>query len=122
MADNKQYVFQPLENGKLMISEDVIASIVEQAISEVEGIVGLNMKPGADIADMLGKKSWGKGIKITISDDDKLTVDCNVNIGFGQSVVDVAKSVQEAVTAAIESTAGISVASVNINVCGIIRQ
>lgn len=122
MADNKQYVFQPLENGKLMISEDVIASIVEQAISEVEGIVGLNVKPGADIADMLGKKSWGKGIKITISDDDKLTVDCNVNIGFGQSVVDVAKSVQEAVTAAIESTAGISVASVNINVCGIIRQ
>ena len=90
MADNKQYVFQPLENGKLMISEDVIASIVEQAISEVEGIVGLNVKPGADIADMLGKKSWGKGIKITISDDDKLTVDCNVNIGFGQSVVDVA--------------------------------
>ena len=122
MADNKQYVFQPLENGKLIISEDVIASIVEQAISEVEGIVGLNVKPGADIADMLGKKSWGKGIKITISDDDKLTVDCNVNIGFGQSVVDVAKSVQEAVTAAIESTAGISVASVNINVCGIIRQ
>ena len=122
MADNKQYVFQPLENGKLMISEDVIASIVEQAISEVEGIVGLNVKPGADIADMLGKKSWGKGIKITISDDDKLTVDCNVNIGFGQSVVDVAKSVQEAVTAAIESTAGISVASVNINVCGIVRQ
>lgn len=122
MAENKQYVLQTLENGKLMVSEDVIASIVAQAVSDVEGIVGLNVKPGADIVDKLGKKSWGKGIKIVISEDDKLSVDCNVNIGFGQSVVDVAKSVQEAVTAAIESTAGITVASVNINVCGIIRQ
>lgn len=122
MADYKQYVVQNLDNGSLMISEDVIASIVEQAVTEVDGIVGLNVKPGADIADMIGKKSWGKGLKITVGEDNKLTVDCNVNIGYGQSVVAVANSVQEAVTAALESTAGVSVASVNVNVCGIIRK
>ena len=122
MADYKQYVVQDLENGSLMISEDVIASIVERAISEVEGIVGLNVKPGADIADMIGKKSWGKGMKITIGEGNVLTIDCNVNIGYGQSVVTVAKSVQEAVTSAIESAAGVKVASVNVNVCGIIRK
>ena len=105
-----------------MISEDVIATIVDTAVNEVEGIVGLNVKPGADIADMIGKKAWGRGIKITIGEDDTLTVDCNVNIGYGQSVVTVAKSVQDAVTAALESTAGVKVAAVNVNVCGIIRQ
>ena len=122
MADFKQYVIQALENGNLMVSEDVIATIVAQAVKDVDGIVGLNVKPGADIADMIGKKSWGKGIKITIGDNNALTIDCNVNIGYGQSVVNVAKSVQEAVTAALESTAGVAVAAVNINVCGIIRQ
>ena len=122
MAESKQYVTQQQENGNVMISEDVISTIVANAISEVDGIVGLSIKPGVDIAEMIGKKSWGKGIKITITDDNKLHIDCNVNVGYGQSVVAVAKSVQEAVTTALESVAGVSVIAVNVNVCGIIRQ
>ena len=122
MAENKQYILQSQEHGDVLISEDVIATIVAQAVSEVEGIVGLNVKPGADIADMIGKKTWGKGIKITIAENNSLSVNCNVNIGYGQSVVTVAQAVQDAVVAALESTAGIRAESVNINVCGIIRQ
>ena len=122
MADNKQYITQQQDNGTVMISEDVIATIVANAVTEVEGVVGLSVKPGADIADMIGKKSWGKGLKIVISENDELTIDCNVNVGYGQSVVDVAKAVQESVTASLESVANIKVAAVNINVCGIIRQ
>ena len=122
MAENKQYISQAQEKGNVLISEDVIASIVSNAVNDVEGTVGLSVKPGADIADMIGKKSWGKGMKITIADDDRINIDCNVNVGYGQNVVSVAKAVQEAVTAAVESTAGVKVAAVNVNVCGIIRQ
>ena len=122
MADNKQYIMQIQDNGNVLISEDVIASIVANAVSEVEGVVGLNVKPGADIADMLGKKSWAKGLKIGIAQDNSLSIDCNVNIGFGQNVVTVAKAVQDAVVAAIESTAGVKVNTINVNVCGIIRK
>jgi uncharacterized alkaline shock family protein YloU len=122
MAESKQYITQKQDNGSVLISEDVIATIVANAVTEVDGVVGLNVKPGADIADMIGKKNWGKGMKITIGDNDELTVDCNVNIGYGQSVVAVAKAVQDAVTAALVSTAGLTVAAVNVNVCGIIRQ
>lgn len=122
MAENKQYITQKQDNGTVMISEDVIATIVSNAINEVEGIVGLNVKPGADIADMIGKKIWGKGLKITIDESEALYIDCNVNVGYGQSVVTVAKAVQDAVTTALESIAGVKVAAVNVNVCGIIRQ
>ena len=122
MAENKQYILQPQEHGNVMISENVITTIVAQAVSEVEGVVGLNTKPGADIADLIGKKAWGMGIKIIIAEDNSLTVNCNVNIGYGQSVVTVAKSVQDAVAAALESTSGVTVNAININVCGIIRQ
>ena len=122
MAETKQYITQVQENGNILISEDVIASIIENAVNDVEGIVGLAVKPGADIADMIGKKSWGKGLKITIGEQDELYIDCNVNIGYGQSVVAVANAVQQAVTGALVSTANVTVASVNVNVCGIIRQ
>ena len=122
MAENKRYITQVQENGTVMISEDVIVSIVTLAVTEVEGVAGLSVKPGSDIADMIGKKSWGKGIKITMGDEDAMTIDCNINIVYGQSVVNVAKAVQESITNALEATAAVKPVSVNVNVCGIIRQ
>ena len=122
MADNKQYITQVTENGAVMVSEDVIMTIVSHATCDVEGVAALSTKPGADIADMIGKKNWGKGIKVTIGDDNALYIDCNVILTYGQSVVAVATAVQDAVTAALESATGIKVASVNVNVCGIAAQ
>ena len=92
------------------------------AVAEVEGIVGLTTKPGADIADMFGVKNWGKGLKIDIEEDDSVAIDCNVVVAYGQSVVTVAQAVQTAVTGALESTTGVKVTAVNVNVCGIVRQ
>jgi len=122
MADSKQYITQVQENGSVMISEDVVAAIVAQSVKDVEGVVGLNVKPGADIAEMIGKKNWGKGMKIFIAEDNSITVDCEVVVGYGQGVVAVAKAVQDAVSAALESMTGVKVNAVNINVCGIVRQ
>lgn len=122
MADNKAYITQMQEQGAVMISEHVIATIVDHAVNEVEGIIGLSTKPGADIAEKIGKKNWGKGLKITIDDNDEVLIDCNVVVGYGQSVVSVANAVQLAVTNALESMTGVSVASVNVNVCGIVQQ
>ena len=122
MADSKQYITQVQENGTVMISEDVVAAIVAQSVKDVEGVVGLNVKPGADLADMIGKKNWGKGMKIVIAEDNSLTVDCEVVISYGQSVVNVAKAVQDAVSGALESMTAVNVNAVNINVCGIVRQ
>ena len=122
MADNKQYITQVQENGSVMISEDVIATIIAAAISEVEGVASLNSKPGVDISELIGKKNWGKGIKITVEEDNTLLIDCNINIYYGHSVVTIASNVQEAVCNAIEATTGVHVGNVNINVCGIIRQ
>lgn len=122
MAENKTYITQPQENGAVMISEDVIATIVNHTVNEVEGVSGLSTKPGADIAEKIGKKNWGKGLRITIGENDEVYIDCDIVVAYGQSVVSVAKAVQEAVTAAVESMVGVKVASVNVNVCGIAQQ
>ena len=122
MAENKQYVTQAQENGSVLISEDVLITIVTHAIEEVEGVVGLNAKPGADIVELIGKKGWGKGLKITIGEEDTIAVDCNITVAYGQSVVSVAGAVQASVTNALESMAGVKITAVNVNVCGIVRQ
>ena len=115
MAEYKQYITQIQENGNVMISEDVIATIVEQTLTEVDGVV----KGGADV---VGKKSWGKGIRIAIAEDNSLSLGCNIIVGYGESVVNVAKAVQEAVSMAVESVTGVTVTDVNVNVCGIVRK
>ena len=73
MAEYKQYITQVHENGNVMISEDVIAAIVENALAEADGVV----KGGAEV---VGKKSWGKGMKIMIAEDDSVAIDCNLLI------------------------------------------
>ncbi len=122
MSENREYITQVQDNGRVMISEEVIITIALQSLSDIEGFVSLSSKPGADIIEMIGKRNWGKGIKVTISDDDELTVDCNVIISYGQSVVTVAKNIQESITSALESTTGAKVLAVNVNVCGIVRK
>ena len=79
--------------------------------------VGRNSSANIDV----DSREDGKGLKITISEDDSLTVDCNVNVAYGHSVVTVAKAVQDSITNAVESMAGVTVSAVNVNVCGIVR-
>ena len=110
-----EYITQVQENGNVMISEDVIATIMEQALTEVDGVV----KGGSDV---VGKKSWGKGIRITIAEDNSLALGCNIIVGYGVSVINVANAVQEAITTAVESVTGVKVTDVNVNVCGIVRK
>lgn len=122
MADYKEYITQEHENGKVLISEDVVSTIAEHALTDVEGVAGISSKSVSEIADLIGKKNWGKGMKILISEDNSLSIDCDVDVCYGFSVVDTANAVQVALTNAVESMTGVKVTSVNVNVCGIVRQ
>jgi uncharacterized alkaline shock family protein YloU len=119
MAENKEYYTQTAENGAIQISEDVVGTIAATAAMEVDGVCGLSPNFSADIAEMLSKKSWGKGIRLTTGEDESLTVDCNVVAKFGQSVLELAKNVQDAVKSSLESITGLRVDKVNVNICGI---
>ncbi|MBQ2432622.1 MAG: Asp23/Gls24 family envelope stress response protein [Peptococcaceae bacterium] len=122
MAENKQYIVQPQDNGTVNISEEVIAAIVAHAAVEVEGVASLNAHPSNDIIELVGKKTSVKGVKVTILENNSVAIDCNININYGESIVDVSAAVQDAARTALQSLAAIDIASVNVNVCGIVRQ
>ena len=121
MSDFKQYITQNQENGNVMISENVIAAIVGHTLSEVDGIGSLGTKPGITAQDFDLKKHWNKSLKVMIAEDNTVSIDCSLMVKYGFSVVDVAAAVQQAITDNVESTAGVKVSNVNINVCGIVR-
>ena len=121
MSEFKQYITQNQENGNVMISENVIAAIVGYSLSEVEGIGSLGVKPGITAQDFDIKKHWNKSLKVLIAEDNTVSIDCSLMIKYGYSVVDVASAVQQAITDNVESTTGVKVTNVNINVCGIVR-
>lgn len=122
MADNKQYITHIKEGGRILISEDVISTITVQALSDIEGYAGLNSKHGAELVDLIGVKNWGKGIKVVISENDEICIDCNVIVKYDHSVVAVASAIQESVANAVRAMTGIQVVNVNVNVCGVVRQ
>jgi len=111
MAEYKRYITQAQENGSVMISEDVIAAIVEHSMKEVEG--------ASFHSDV--KKNWNKSIKIQIAEDNSVTVTVYITVTYGYSVVEVAKNVQNALTASVENRTGVKVAEINVNICGIVR-
>ena len=116
MSENKEYVSQALDNGCIHISSEVIVSIAAMATQDVDGVYGLGT--GADI-NMLKKKSASKEIRVEISENDEISIDCYIIVLYGYSVVDVAKAVQEAVASTVESTTGRVVADVNVSIGGI---
>ena len=120
MSESKEYVSQTLEHGAIHISEEVIATIAALAVQDVEGVYGLNTTLSSSELSKLAKRAQqGKGIRLVISEDDEISVDCYIVVLYGHSVVDVAKAVQETVTSAVESTTGRKVKNVNVNISGI---
>ena len=111
MAENK-YITQNQENGSVLIAEEVLVNIISQAVAEVEG-AELSGKPGIN---------WGKGIKLTIDEQNRVAAKCYINVDFNQSVVAIAANVQENVANALESMAGVTVLSVNVSVVGVSRK
>ena len=115
MAEN--YITKQVERGTVNISEDVIAVMVNAAVTEVEGVAGFGAATTPELIELFGRKTQTRGIKIRFV-EDKITVDVIVNVRLGGSITDIAVHVQEAVCRELESVTGMS-AVVNVHVTGV---
>ena len=119
MGEGKEYVSRSDELGNIHISEEVLAVIAAAAVLEVEGIGGLAANLGTDLAELLGKKTLSRGIRLEVAEEN-VTVDVNILVKYGHTIPEVGRAVQEAVMSSIEATSGLTVEAVNVNVGGVI--
>ena len=122
MADNKEYMVLPEENGTIHIAEDVIAAIAVDAVREVEGVSGMMTSLGGSVTDLVtNKKNAQKGVKSVKIDmeDDRLSLDLYLTVAYGNPILEVAENAQKAVKSAIEAMTGCTVGTVNVHVGGV---
>mgnify|MGYP001543234702 CR=1 FL=1 len=118
MSENKEYVSRSDELGNIHISEEVLAAITAAAALDVEGVSGLAANLGSDIAELLGKKNLAKGVHVRM-EDDKVEVELSVLMGYGHTIPEIGRAIQDGVKSAIESMTGLEVSVVNVSVAGI---
>ena len=64
MAESKEYMTLPEENGSINISEEVIAAIAVGAVREVEGVSGMMTTLGGSVSDLVtNRKNAQKSIR-----------------------------------------------------------
>ena len=118
MNDYKDYISQAREYGALHISNEVLSTIAAGAIMEVDGVCGLAANVGTEFAELLGKKSQSKGVKIFPA-SDSIRIECDVVLYYGYPIPDTCLKIQTEAAEAVESTTGICVSGVDVTVCGI---
>ena len=122
MAESKEYMTLPEENGSINIAEEVIASIAVGAVREVEGVTGMMTARGGSVTDLVNNKKnahkGAKGVKIDMT-GTALTLDLYLTVQFGHPIPEVAENAQTAVISAVEAMTGCAVEAVNIRVGGV---
>ncbi len=105
--------------GKINISEEVIAVVAGVASSEIAGVAGMNASVSGGISDLLGKKNYAKGVKVSIEGDEvKITV--SISVDYGCNVPTVACEVQEKVKREVETMTSLKVVAVDVFVNSIV--
>ncbi|UOE95925.1 Asp23/Gls24 family envelope stress response protein [Alkalihalobacillus sp. LMS39] len=106
------------ELGKVEISPEVIEVISGIATSEVEGVATMRGNFATGVAERLGRKNHGKGVKVDLGENG-ITVDVTVTITYGVSIPDVAKKIQSNIKQALITMTAIDLEAVNVHVVGI---
>lgn len=104
--------------GRIRISEDVIAQLAVKALLSVDGVQPAN--PGLMANLRMGRKA-NNGVRISISEGDtpEIQVDTYIAVKYSLRIPDVCWDVQEAVKDQVERYTGYTVKSVNVYVQGI---
>jgi uncharacterized alkaline shock family protein YloU len=106
------------ELGAIRIADEVVSTIAGLAAKDVEGVATMSGGWGSELVERLGKKSFGKGIKVEVN-DDQTSIDIYIIIEFGYSIPKVAENVQKEVKMAVETMTGLNVVNVNVHVVAV---
>ena len=103
--------------GNIDISNDVIATVVGGAATEIFGIVGMASKNQIrdNLNEILKRDNYAKGVVVRQED----AVDVYIIAGYGTKISEVCRNAQNKVKYNLETMLGVTAKSVNIIVQGV---
>ncbi len=106
--------------GIITIDPEVIAKYAGSVAVECFGIVGMaavSMKDG--LVRLLKKESLTKGIQVSVSEDNKITLNFHVIVSYGVSISAVTENLISNVKYKVEAFTGMSVDKINVYIEGV---
>ena len=106
--------------GKIDISNDVIATVVGGAATEIFGIVGMASKNQIrdNLNEILKRDNYSKGVVVRQTDDG-IIIDVYIIVGYGTKISEVCRNVQEKVKYNLDAMLGVTAKAVNVIVQGV---
>lgn len=106
--------------GKIDISNDVIATVVGGAATEIFGVVGMASKNQIrdNLNEILKRDNYSKGVVVRQTDNG-ITIDVYIIVGYGIKISEVCRNIQEKVKYNLDSMLGVTAQSVNVIVQGV---
>lgn len=108
------------KNGKVRISDEVVAKVAYCAAKEVEGVVDICSSLPSYLDSIIQKKGKNTGISVKGLEDGGLRIDIGITVNYGTVIPKISKNIQEAVKAAVVSMTGLKVDCVNIHVMSVV--
>jgi uncharacterized alkaline shock family protein YloU len=105
--------------GRVEVSPRVVASIVGHAANECYGVVGMAARGLRDgIAERLNRENAHRGVEIEVGEGGIL-IELYIIAQYGTRISEVAHNLMSVVRYAVETSLGLPVRAVNVNVQGI---
>jgi len=105
--------------GKIQVSPKAIASIVNDAIRQCYGVVGMaspTLRNG--LSEVLQTGHHHRGVKVDVV-DNQVVIDVYVVIEYGTRISEVAQNIMSAVKFRVEQALSMPVSAVNVYVQGV---
>ena len=103
------------KDGQIELTDDVIATIVGGAATEIFG-VGMASKNAIkdNFQALLGKENYAKGVVVRTTEEGSIAVDVFAVLSYGTKISEVSKNIQERVKFSLENQLGITAQTVNV--------
>lgn len=107
-------------DGNISIGTEVIAQYAGHAALDCFGIVGMaaiSVKDG--IAKLLRGDHVGKGVKVTIDEEGRLTINFHIIVAYGVNIKTVVNNLVNTVKYQVEDYTNMKVRAINVFVEGV---
>lgn len=121
MADSSKILLSGEETGEqIKIDPSVLEVILGIAAEKIDGVAGMRGSLKSGLNWVLGREDRGKGVNVSVDDDQKLVADIYVYLESGVNVPVVATNLQKALKAQLVQMTDLELKAINVHVVGLI--
>ncbi len=104
-----------LEAGYLVISDEVFTNLAGIVATNCFGVKGMAVRSRKDgLVHLLRRESVSKGVKVTVHEDNSVTIDLHIIVDSGVNIAAISDSIASEVAYKIKDYTGVEVKSVEI--------